>query len=146
MAGLASEAHFGGWREQSRWHWSCERWSGQMDEWEGRMRMGRRRMLTMTMATLAVGCAATMAPGARLRNEMFWEAATECENKYRTLHLDRIDIDGSISMHAEAESRSELEPFKKCYRQAVNDRVDQRRRAGLPIPDELTADPTVELD
>jgi hypothetical protein len=60
--------------------------------------------------------------------------------------LDKIEGDGGISMHADAESRSELQAFTKCYRQAANDRVEQRRRAGLPIPDELTVEPTVELD
>lgn len=103
-------------------------------------------ILVMATVTLVAACAATMSPGARLRNEVFWEAARQCENRYRTLHLDKIDIDGGISMHADAESRSEIEAFKKCYRQAVNDGVEQRRRAGLPIPDELTAEPTVELD
>jgi hypothetical protein len=103
-------------------------------------------ILVMATVTLVAGCAAAMSPGATLRNEVFWEAATQCENRYRTLHVDRIDIDGGISLHADAESRGELEPFTKCYRQAVNDRVDQRRRTGLPIPDELTVAPTVELD
>ena len=103
-------------------------------------------ILVMVTITLVAGCAAAMSPGARLRNEVFWEAATQCENRYRTLHLDRIDTDGGISLHADAETRSELQPFQKCYRQAVNDLVEQRRRAGLPIPDELTVEPTVELD
>ena len=103
-------------------------------------------ILVIALLTLATGCAATMSPGARLRNEVFWEAATQCENRYRTLHVGQIDIGGGISLHADAESRSELEPFKKCYRQAVSDRIEQRRRAGLPIPDELTVEPTVDLD
>lgn len=100
----------------------------------------------MATVTLVAGCAATMSPEARLRNEVFWEAATRCESKYRTLHLDRIDIDGGITLHADAETRSELQPFKECYRKAVSDRVEQRRRAGLPVPAELTVEPSVDLD
>jgi hypothetical protein len=103
-------------------------------------------ILVMATVTLVAGCAAAMSPGAKLRNDVFWEAATQCESRYRTLHLDRIDIGGGISLHADAESHGELDAFTRCYRQAVNDRVDQRRRAGQPIPDELTVAPTVELD
>ena len=109
-------------------------------------RMRALAILVMATVTLIAGCAAVMSPGAKLRNEVFWEAATQCENSYRTLHLDRIDIDGRVTMHADAESHGELEAFTKCYRQAVSDRVDRRRRAGLSIPDELTVAPTVELD
>ena len=104
------------------------------------------RTLPITvMALLVAGCA-SMSPEARLRNEVFWQAATQCENRYRTLHLDRIDTGGGISLHADAETRSELRPFEDCYRQAVKDLIEQRRRAGLPIPDELMVEPTVELD
>jgi hypothetical protein len=95
---------------------------------------------------LTAGCASTMSPEARLRNEVFWDAARECESRYRTLHLDRIDIGGGISMHADAETRSELEPFLQCYRQGVRDRVEQRRHAGLQVPDTLAEEPTAEID
>jgi hypothetical protein len=70
----------------------------------------------------------------------------ECESRYRTLHLDQIDVGGGITMHADAESRSELQAFTNCYRRAVSQRIEQRRQAGLPIPDELGAEPSVELD
>jgi len=93
-----------------------------------------------------LGCAAAMTPDARLRNELFWNAAVECESRYRTLHLDRIDTGGGITLHADAESRSELQSFTRCYRQAVNARIEQRRQAGLPIPEELTVEPSVDLD
>ena len=126
-------------------------------------RMRALAILVMATVTLIAGCAAVMSPGAKLRNEVFWEAATQCESdtllivgsnmpyaeflpaegKARGV---QIDIDGRITMHADAESHGELEAFTKCYRQAVSDRVDRRRRAGLSIPDELTVAPTVELD
>jgi hypothetical protein len=108
----------------------------------------RRQTLPMlvTAAMVLAGCASNMSPEAKLRNDVFWEAATQCESKYRTLHLDRIDIDGGITMHADAETRSELQPFKDCYRQAVKDRIEKRQKAGLPIPAELNVEPTVDLD
>jgi len=85
-------------------------------------------------------------PGAQLRNQLFWEAATQCESRSRTLHLDQIDVGGGITLHADAESRHEPEPFRKCCRQAVDDRIAERRRAGLPIPEELSTEPTAEID
>jgi hypothetical protein len=106
---------------------------------------GRRVCILGSALLLAAGCA-TMTPEAWLRNELFWDAARECESRYRTLHLDRIDADGGITMHADAETRSELQPFTACYRQAVRVRIEERRRAGLPIPETLSQEPTVELD
>src|SRR5262245_12690475 len=105
-----------------------------------------RTSLISIAAMLIAGCTATMSPGARLRNEVFWDAAVECESRYRTLHLDQIDVGGGITPHADAESRSEIQQFTNCYRSAVNQRIEQRRQAGLPIPDELATEPTVELD
>jgi hypothetical protein len=89
---------------------------------------------------------ATMTPEARLKDEIYWEAAKECESRYRTLHLDRIDLDGSASMHADAESRHELPAFNECYRQGVRTRAEKRRQAGLPVPETLNQEPTADLD
>ena len=109
------------------------------------MHSGRVALIALLM--LVAGCAGMgMSPGAKLRNEIFWEAATQCEGRYRTLHLDRIDIGGGITMRADAETRSELAPFRECYKQAVQDRVEQRRRAGLPVPEELSTEPTAGRD
>ena len=105
-----------------------------------------RTILTIIAAMLVAGCSATMSPGARLRNELFWDAAVECENRYRTLHLDNIDVGGGITLHADAESRSEIQAFTSCYNRAVERRIEQRRQAGLEIPEELSAERSVELD
>jgi hypothetical protein len=106
----------------------------------------RRILILIAGGLLLVPGCSTMTPEARLRNELFWEAAKECETRYRTLHLDNIDTGGGISMHADAETRSELEQFRRCYRQGVKDRVERRRQAGLPVPDELNEEPTAEID
>lgn len=110
------------------------------------MRSGPGGLIPILM--LVTGCASGMgmSPGAKLRNEVFWEAAKQCEGRYRTLHLDRIDIGGGITMSADAESRSELASFRECYKQAVHDRIEQRRQAGLPVPEELSTEPTADLD
>jgi len=109
--------------------------------------MGRHAGVRWLVATVLLGSGCeTMSPDAKLRNELFWAAATQCESKFRTLHLDRIDIGGGITMHADAESRQELAPFLACYRQGVKDRIEQRRQAGLPIPDTLNQEPTADID
>ena len=81
-----------------------------------------------------------------MSDEIFWEAAKACEARYRTLHLNRIDADGNVTMHADAESRHELPAFTECYRQGVRTRVEKRRQSGLPVPETLNREPGAELD
>jgi hypothetical protein len=91
------------------------------------------------------GCASTTLE-TRLSNEIYWDAAVECESRYRTLHLDQIDRDGNVTMHADAESRHELRPFIECYQKGVRARIDKRRGAGQPLPENLNLEPTAEVD
>jgi nucleotide-binding universal stress UspA family protein len=99
-----------------------------------------------TMVLIGLSGCTTMTPEARIRNEVFWDAAKECESQYHSLHLDNVDPGGHLTMHADAETRIELAPFRKCYREAVRTRVEQRRRAGEPVPDTLLEEPTAEID
>jgi hypothetical protein len=94
---------------------------------------------------LLVGCA-SMTPEARLANEIYWDAAKACEARYHTLHLDTIDQDGSVTIHADADSRSEYRPFVACYQEEVRARIEKMRQAGLPVPEALNRERTVELD
>ncbi len=93
----------------------------------------------------AAGCE-TMTPDARLRHEIFWEAAKACESRYRTLHIDRIDTDGNVSLHADAESRVELPAYNACYRDGVRAQIEARRKAGLTVPEMPQQEPTADLD
>jgi hypothetical protein len=93
---------------------------------------------------LAGGCASSTRDG--LRVEIYWDAAVECESRYRTLHLDHVDMDGNVTMHADAESRHELQAFTDCYRKGVQARIERRRQAGLEVPDTLNREPTAEID
>ena len=81
-----------------------------------------------------------------VRTEIYWDAAVQCESRYRTLHVDRVDMDGTVTLHADAESRHELAPFTDCYRKAVQARIERRRQAGVEVPDTLNREPTVEVD
>ena len=94
---------------------------------------------------VAAGCE-TATPDARLRHEVFWDAAKACESRYRTLHIDRIDSDGNVSLRADAESRAELPAYTECYRNGVRAQIESRRKAGLTIPDMPAEEPTADLD
>ena len=56
------------------------------------------------------------------------------EEIVRPFDVIGIDVDGTISLRANAESRAELRPFLECLRQAVRSRVERRRQAGEPVP------------
>jgi hypothetical protein len=93
-------------------------------------------------------CAST--PESRLRNDVFldiyWTASRECEARYRTLHVDHIAMDGSLSLIADANSRSEARPFRECYWKTIRDRAERRRAAGLPMPDDANLQPDIDID
>jgi hypothetical protein len=100
-------------------------------------------------ATVGLGaCAST--PEGRLRNEVFhdlyWTASKQCEDRYHTLHVDRIGTDGSLSVSADAESRAEAQPFRDCYKKMVQERAEQRRAAGLALPEGINLEPEVDID
>jgi hypothetical protein len=108
--------------------------------------MRRGSAVAVVNGLLFLAACATMTPEARVRDEIFWDAAKECESRYRTLHVDRIDSDGSVTAHTDAESRMDLASFSTCYRQGVETRVERRRQAGLPVPEGLNQELTVEID
>ena len=106
-----------------------------------------RPAVTLSILALlfAPGCE-TMTPDARLREEIFWSAAKECESRYRTLHIDRLDREGNISLHADAESRMDLPAFNACYGAGIRARIEERRRAGLAVPEMPAQEPSADLD
>ena len=85
-----------------------------------------------------------MSPDAKVRNDIYWDAAKECEGRFRTLHLDRIDTAGNLSMHADAESRQELPGFNTWYQAAVKKQVERREKAGATIPEGLNREPSAD--
>jgi hypothetical protein len=99
---------------------------------------------------IIAGCAAATTPEARLRNEVlldvYWDAARECERRYSTLHVASMSTEGDLSLRADAESRSEAAPFRECYRHGVTVRLERRRAAGLPMPEHVNTDPSVDID
>jgi len=76
---------------------------------------------------------------------LFVEAAGKCESRYHTIHVDQIGLDGSLQIHADAESRGEYQQFVACYHAALKAAAEARRKAGLPVPDALMQEHDVEL-
>jgi hypothetical protein len=105
-----------------------------------------RTAIRCILVVLVFAACESMSPDARLRSEIFWDAAKACESRFRTLHIDRIDSEGNVSMHADAESRMDLPRFNECYREGLRARIEDRRRAGLTVPDMPVPEPSAELD
>lgn len=97
------------------------------------------------LALLGAGCV-SMTPEQRLSHEIFLDAAGHCESRYHTLHVDQVDLEGNLKVHADADSRGEIQQFVACYRATIKERADGLRKAGTGVPDLLLKDPDVELD
>jgi hypothetical protein len=97
------------------------------------------------IALFGAGCA-SMTPEQQLTHDIFMEAAGHCESRYHTIHVDQVALDGSVKVHADADSRGEIRQFTACYRDTVKDRVESLKKAGKPVPDMLMKDLDVELD
>ena len=104
-----------------------------------------RRIAGLMAVLLVTGCV-TLTPEQKLAHQIFVEAAYQCESRYHTIHVDQIDLEGALQIHADADSRSEYRAFVMCYHQALNAQVEVRRRVGLEVPEGLTRAPDVELE
>jgi len=103
------------------------------------------RALLMVIAVLGVGCV-TLTPEQKLAHQIFVETAYRCESRYHTIHVDQIDLESGLSIHADADSRGEYRAFVACYHEGLKARAEARRKSGLDVPEMLTRTPDVELD
>ena len=104
-----------------------------------------RHWALIVLVWAGAGCV-TLTPEQKLSHELFLEAAGQCESRYHTIHVDQVDLEGSVKIHADAESRTEYRPFVACYHDALKSRAEARRKAGLPVPDTLMQDHDVDLE
>jgi hypothetical protein len=104
------------------------------------------RLILLASAPLWAGCATTMTPEQKMAHEIFVQVASSCESRYHTIHVDQIDLDGGLKIHADADSRTEYRPFVACYSDGLKARAEERRKAGQPVYEGLTRTPDVELD
>lgn len=106
--------------------------------------MSRARAAVVGLLVLS-GCA-TQSLQSSLLLEVYWDAAHECEGRYRTLHVERVSNEGDLSVRADADSQSEVAAFKECYRRGFRQRLERRRAEGRPVPDDVNTNPSVEVD
>jgi hypothetical protein len=107
------------------------------------VRMGRWVWIVLA---LTAGACVTLTPEQKRSHELFVQAAHQCESRYHTIHVDQVDIEGSLKLHADAESRGEYRPFVACYHDALKAHAEALRKAGLPVPETLMQEHDVELD
>jgi len=108
--------------------------------------MSARSVMIAAALLLGAACAGLVTPEQQASHEIFVEAAHQCESRYHTLHVDLVDLEGNLKLHADADSRGEYRYFVACYHDGLRARADARRKAGLPVPEGLTREPDVELD
>ena len=66
-----------------------------------------------------------------MAHEVFVQVASHCESRYHTIHVDQIDFEGGLKIHAAADSRTEDRPFVACYVEASRRaRRNGERRVG----------------
>jgi hypothetical protein len=106
----------------------------------------RTRLSLMKVAMLLMAGCVTLTAEQKLSHELFVEAAHECQSRYHTIHVDQIDLEGSLKLHADADSRGEYRAFVACYHDALKAHAEARRKAGLLVPDTLMHEHDVELD
>ena len=104
--------------------------------------IGRRALVAVL---LLAGCA--MTPEGRLRyalvTDVYWDAARECEHRFRSLHLKNLGVNGDLDLDVDAGQTQDVPYFTKCYWEAIETRVEKRRAAGLPIPAKFELHPEV---
>ena len=109
----------------------------------------RTLLVVVVMTALALGACAALSPRSA-ENEFFfdvyWAAARECEAQYRTFRVERIAPDGGLSLSAAADSRVGAAGFRECYWTGVPARVERRRAAGLPVPQDANLHPDIDID
>jgi hypothetical protein len=116
---------------------------------EGGGRMKARRRLLWGALILLAACAPLTA-AERLQRDVFldvyWTSARVCVNRYPNVRVDRIQMNGDLSMEASADSRFDRLPFTYCYHDAIAQRVAERRQMGLGVPDDIKLKPDVDFD
>lgn len=105
-----------------------------------------RRSMTVAALLLGMGCAANMTPEQKATHEIFVETAHHCESRFHTIHVDQVDLEGGLKIHADADSRTEYRAFVACYVEGLKARAEARRKSGQPVLEGLTREPDVELD
>ena len=108
--------------------------------------LGMRTLLVVVVGLALGACAAMRSAENDFFLDVYWTVARECEAQYRTFHVERIAPDGGLSLRAAADSRVGAAGFRECYWTGVPARVERRRAAGLPVPQDANLHPDIDID
>jgi hypothetical protein len=104
-----------------------------------------RRVLVVTVL-LAMGCATS--PEMMLRHQMvteiYWDSARDCENRFPMLRVERVGVEGDLTLDIEGLQTQDVPRFTDCYWQGIGQRVKRRRQANLPLPDPFNLKPSID--
>ncbi|HTY79727.1 MAG TPA: hypothetical protein VMI34_18020 [Candidatus Bathyarchaeia archaeon] len=104
------------------------------------------RRWVVAMALFLAGCATALTPEQKILHAVFVDVAHGCQSRYHTIHVDQVDLEGGLKIHADADSRSEYRAFVNCYVEGLKARAEAHRHAGQEVPEALLRTPDVELD
>src|SRR5260370_25885476 len=76
---------------------------------------------------------------------IYWDASRECAWRYGTISLQRVAPNGDLSVDYAAESTADRSSFLACYHAGIARRVEARRQAGQPVPENFNLRPDVHL-
>lgn len=108
------------------------------------------RLSLIAAALLVVGGCMSLTPEEKLRwdlsDEIYATAARECANRYHTVRVTHVAINGDLQGDTAADSKSETRPFAACYWESIETRVKKRQEQGQPVPEPFNLHPEVDLD
>ncbi len=70
----------------------------------------------------------------------------ECEGALERQRAGVEVWEECAGLKAPLDSRIDAAGFRECYWQGVKTRVEQRRAAGLPVPEGVNVDPGIDID
>jgi hypothetical protein len=105
---------------------------------------GSLATIALGILVLAGGCAGTTQNTGAFG--IYWDASRECESRYRSLRVHRIDVNGDLTVSADLDLPSELAAFTRCYREQIQQGAARWQQAGQALPETFNQSPTVEID
>jgi hypothetical protein len=110
----------------------------------------RGRWASLVAGALFVFSGCTLSPEERLRwdlsDEIYTTSARECAQRYFTIRVTRVAVNGDLQGDTAADSKSEIRPFTTCYWEGIQARVKARQEKGHPVPEPFNLKPEVDLD
>ena len=91
------------------------------------MGVGGRAVPLVALALVSSACV-TMPPEQAEREAIMWDAARDCEKRFNTIRVKRIDSFGRLWVDLLTETTADWEPFQACYRERRHELTQARAR------------------